>query len=144
MNEDAIIIHTDGGARGNPGPAACAFIAEIDGKIIKQDSFFLGNSTNNCAEYQGAIIALKWLRDNYKELKIANAIFYLDSELVVRQLNGVYKIKDKKLIQLSLQVTELLKEMDLKIYFKTVPRIKNKIADLLVNEELDKKTEISP
>ena len=138
MNEEAVIIHTDGGARGNPGPAACAFIAEVEGKIIKQDSSFLGNSTNNYAEYQGAILALKWLRDSYKELPISNAIFYLDSELVVRQLNGIYKIKDKKLIKLSLQINELLKEIDLKIYYKSIPRTKNKIADLLVNEELDK------
>src|SRR4030066_1894799 len=138
MNEEAVIIHTDGGARGNPGPATCAFIAEVEGKIIKQDSSFLGNSTNNYAEYQGAILALKWLRDNYKELPISNAIFYLDSELVVRQLNGIYKIKDKKLIKLSLQINELLKEIDLKIYFKSIPRTKNKIADLLVNKELNK------
>ena len=144
MNEDTVIIHTDGGARGNPGPAACAFIAEVEGKIVKQDSDFLGKSTNNYAEYQGVILALKWLSDNYKVLSVGGVTFYLDSELVVRQLNGVYKIKDKKLIKLFLQIKDLLKNINLKICYKSIPRNENKIADLLVNKELDKNIKFSP
>lgn len=137
MNEDEIIIYTDGGARGNPGPAACAFIAEVGGKIVKEDSSFLGSSTNNYAEYQGVIFALKWLGDNYKILRVTNATFFLDAELVTRQLNGVYKVKDKKLIDLFLQVSELSKKIGLRIFYKSIPRSKNKLADFLVNKELD-------
>jgi ribonuclease HI len=138
MNEDEIIIHTDGGARGNPGPAACAFVAEVGGKIIKEESLFLGNSTNNSAEYQGVILALKWFGDTYKTIQVGSVTFYLDSELVVRQLNGVYKVKDKKLIELFLQINKLLKNINLKISYKNIPRTKNKLADFLVNKELDR------
>ena len=144
MNDDQVIIHTDGGARGNPGPAACAFIAEVGGKIIKEESSFLGKSTNNSAEYRGVILALKWLVENYRIFPISNAVFYLDSELVVRQLNRVYKIKDRKLMELFLKINELSKKINLKIYYKSIPRTENKIADFLVNKELDKKYKISP
>lgn len=138
MNEEGIIIHTDGGARGNPGPAACAFIAEVEGKIVQEDSNFLGNSTNNYAEYHGVLLALKWLKKNYKILNVGTVTFYLDSELVVRQLTGVYKVKDKKLISLFLEVGKFLRDINLRVGYKHIPRAKNKIADLLVNQELDK------
>jgi ribonuclease HI len=138
MNEGEIIIHTDGGARGNPGPAACAFVAEVGGKIIRQESNFLGESTNNYAEYRGVILALKWLNDNYLSFSEKVATLYLDSELVVRQLNGTYKVKDRKLIELFQQVNELSKNISLVIYYKYIPRAKNKIADFLVNKELDR------
>lgn len=141
MKEDGIIIHTDGGARGNPGPSACAFVAEVDGKIVQQESFFLGTSTNNHAEYQGLVLALQWLVNNSKDLQVESAIFYLDSELVVRQLNGTYKVKNKKLIELFIKVNNLIKIFNHKINFVHVPRTKNKIADFLVNEELDKQAE---
>jgi ribonuclease HI len=137
MNGDEMVIHTDGGARGNPGPAACAFIAEVGGKIVREDSLFLGSTTNNYAEYQGVILALKWLVDNYKILSIGNILFCLDSELVVRQLNGDYKVKDKKLIELFLQVNQLSKNISVKIFYKSIPRTKNKLADFLVNKKLD-------
>jgi len=138
MNEDGIVIHTDGGARGNPGPAACAFVAEVGEKIIQKESSFLDISTNNYAEYQGVILALKWLSANYKNLSATSAIFYLDSELVARQLSGVYKVKDQKLIELFLRVGKLSKNINLKIFYKSIPRSKNKVADFLVNEELDR------
>ena len=139
MNEEGIVIHTDGGARGNPGPAACAFVAEFDGKIVQEESKFLGDSTNNCAEYQGVILAQKWLAVNHESFLVTKAVFYLDSELVVKQLNGTYKVKDGKLIELFLQVGQLTKTVGLNINYKHIPRTKNKIADLLVNVELDKK-----
>jgi ribonuclease HI len=139
MNEDAIIIHADGGARGNPGPAACAFVAEMKGKIIRQESKFLDASTNNYAEYQGVLLALKWLCDNYESLSVGSAIFYLDSELVVRQLNGAYKVKDKKLIELFHQVNKLSENLSFAVSYKNIPRSKNRVADFLVNKELDKR-----
>ena len=138
MNEEGMIIHTDGGARGNPGPAACAFVVEVDGKIVGKGSHFLGESTNNYAEYQGVLLALKWLSKNFKSYSVDTVTFYLDSELVVRQLTGVYKVKDKKLIDLFLEVNTLSRNVGLRILYKNIPRANNKIADFLLNEELDK------
>ena len=100
----------------------------------------MGNSTNNNAEYQGVILALKWLVDSYKALSLSNAIFYLDSELVVRQLNGVYKLKNKKLIELFFQIATLSRKINLKINYRSIPRTDNIMADFLVNKELDKQS----
>ena len=139
MKEEGIIIHTDGGSRGNPGKAACAFVAEMDGKEIIRSSKYLGQQTNNYAEYQGAIIALKWLVTFQSEISSElSIVFYLDSELVVKQINGIYRVKDEDLRNLFFEVLELLKKTNNKIVFKHTPREKNKIADYLVNEELDK------
>jgi ribonuclease HI len=140
MENEEIIIHTDGGARGNPGPAACAFVAEFSGKTIGKKSLFLGVSTNNCAEYQGVLLALKWLAENRKNFSAPVVTFYLDSELVARQLAGKYKVKDKKLMELSFRAISLSKEISLEINYKNIPREENKIADFLVNEELDKQS----
>jgi ribonuclease HI len=142
MKEEGIIIHTDGGARGNPGPAACAFVAAIGDKTVMKSSFFLGKATNNHAEYHGVLLATEWLNKNYKIFQEDTVTFYLDSELVVRQLNGIYKVKDKNLNGIFLQIKDLLKSMDLKIFYKHIPREKNSIADFLVNKELDKNSHI--
>ena len=141
MEYDEIIIHTDGGARGNPGPAACAFVAELSGKTIGKKSLFLGVSTNNCAEYQGVLLALNWLNENRKNLSAGVVTFYLDSELVARQLSGKYKVKDKKLMELFIRAINLSTKIGLKINYRNIPRAENKNADLLVNEELDKESE---
>lgn len=140
MKDSGIIIHTDGGSRGNPGPAACAFVAEVGSKTVQQESSFLGDATNNYAEYQGVLLALKWLRENYKNIHEESVTFFLDSELVVRQLNGQYKVKDKKLIELFYQIGEVSKTINLKIFFKNIPRTENTVADFLLNEELDRNT----
>lgn len=139
MKESGLIIHVDGGARGNPGPAACAFIAEGEEKIVQKGSKFLGDSTNNCAEYQGVILALQWLEQSCKNFSWRSATFFLDSELAVRQLSGVYKVKDKKLIELYQTAIDLIKRIGLTIKFERIPRENNKIADFLVNKELDQK-----
>jgi len=131
-------IHTDGGARGNPGPAACAFVAEENGKAIFKDSKFLGKTTNNQAEYQGLILALQWLLDNLPTGPVINV--YMDSELIVRQLNGIYRVKDEELRDLFSEVTSLTKKIPRRIVFRNIPRSKNKLADFLVNSELDKKS----
>lgn len=136
MKNESIIIHTDGGSRGNPGPAACAFVAEVGGRILFSSSEFLGKATNNFAEYSGVLLALKWLES--AENKNNNIIFYLDSELVVKQINGLYKVKDENLRNLFFEVLEYIKKLNLQIVFKNVPREKNKTADSLVNKELDK------
>jgi ribonuclease HI len=136
MQKGQIVIHTDGGSRGNPGPAACAFVAEENGKEIFRQSKYLGDNTNNFAEYSGVILALKWLNEN--KTKNTSVVFFLDSELVVKQINAVYKVKDENLRNLFFEVLSLVKEFGENFVFKHVPRGKNKIADLLVNIELDK------
>ncbi len=135
-----IIIHTDGGARGNPGPSACSFVAETNGEVLEKKSKYLGVSTNNVAEYQGVILALIWLSEKINEFGDEIAItFFLDSELIVRQILGTYKVKDEKLKGLYYEVNGLINRIGKNIFFKNIPRSKNKIADYLVNEELDKK-----
>lgn len=133
-----IIIHTDGGSRGNPGPAAGAFVVEKNSEVVFKGSKYLGKVTNNFAEYTGVVIALQWLLENL-DLQIGESItFVLDSELVVRQLNGLYKVKDENLQKLFSEVNVLINKTGKKIIFKSVPREQNKIADQLVNEELDR------
>ena len=142
MKEDGIIIHTDGGARGNPGPAACAFVAEIGDKTIMKGSSYLGKATNNHAEYHGVLLATDWLNKNYKTYHEDKVTYYLDSELVVRQLSGIYKVKNNNLNEIFLQIKDLLKNVDLKIFYKHIPREKNSIADSLVNKALDENSHI--
>jgi len=131
-----VIIHCDGGARGNPGRAASAFVVERDGKRFASGAALLGVTTNNVAEYNAVILALEWLIEN-KNVLGKKAIFNLDSELVVKQLNGFYKVKDENLRNLFLTVVYLIKQLSVEVVFKSVPREKNKLADFLVNEKLD-------
>lgn len=138
MQDDQIVIHTDGGSRGNPGPAACAFVAEKNGKEIFKSAKFLGKQTNNYAEYQGVILALDWLNIFLQDKGNSTVTFILDSELVVRQLNGIYKVKDENLRNLFFEILSLKKMIGANFVFKNVPREKNKVADILLNEELDK------
>lgn len=133
--EKSIIIHTDGGSRGNPGNAACAFVAAKNDEQIYTMSKYLGINTNNVAEYNGVIIALEWLISENIEDDVE---FYLDSELVVKQIQGVYKIKNANLLDLNIKIKKLIKNLKGKIVFNNVPREQNKIADKLLNEELDK------
>lgn len=132
-------IYSDGGARGNPGPSACAFVVFDGGKIIETGSANLGVGTNNQAEYGGVILALEWakkdLRFNSKNLSVN---FFVDSELIAKQINGLYKVKDLTLKSLCAKVKGLLDEIPAKIIFQNIPRSKNKMADFLVNETLDK------
>ena len=131
-------IFSDGGARGNPGSSASAFVViGNDGKVLHQESKYLGVTTNNVAEYQGVILALTWLTQEFPISNFQFPInFYLDSELVVKQLNGLYRVKDLNLKNLFTIVKGLEKEIETKIIFQHVPRSKNQHADLLVNQEL--------
>lgn len=135
-----LIIHSDGGARGNPGPAAIGVVIQSE-KEIKEISRFIGNATNNQAEYQAVIEALKWIKENIKEE--FQAVFNLDSELVVRQLNGEYKIKNEGLRPLYSEIRALVIDLGGNISFKHVRREENSQADKLVNEALDKHLEKS-
>lgn len=133
------IVYTDGGARGNPGPAAIGVV--IKGPVeIKKYSEYIGQATNNDAEYQALVFALKKLKQLIGKEKAkteAEVEVHLDSELLERQLNGEYKIKEKNLQQLFLEVWN--RKQDFKsVAFKHIPREDNRGADKLVNQALDK------
>lgn len=136
-----IIIYTDGGSRGNPGPAAIGVVfSNQRGETIKQYSQFLGdNFTNNEAEYKAVIFALKKFKQLFGKKLAQNSEVELrsDSQLLIRQLNGEYKILDPKIQLLFLTVWNLKLDFK-KVKFKNILRSKNKIADGLVNEALDK------
>ena len=138
MNQK-FIIHTDGGARGNPGPAAIGVIIEAPAEIKKYGEY-IGEATNNEAEYQAVVFALKKLKQligKEKSKSEAEVEIYLDSELLVCQFNGEYKIKEKKLQQLFLEVWNLKQDFK-NVSFKNIPRENNRGADKLVNQALDK------
>jgi len=127
------IVYTDGAARGNPGPAAIGIVVlDESGHTVYESSRTLGVHTNNEAEYMAIIAALQYLR----EVRAKEADFYLDSELVVRQLNGRYKVKEPRLQSLHGQATMLLNAVPSHT-IRHVPRKENARADALANEALD-------
>lgn len=130
-----LIIYTDGGARGNPGPAAIgAVLMDEQSKVIAEISECIGETTNNQAEYRAVIAAFS----KAKELGATELEFFLDSELVVKQLKREYKVKNAELAPLFLQVHNL--EVGFKkVTFKHVRREQNVEADRLVNLALDNK-----
>lgn len=129
----------DGGARGNPGPAAIGFvIKDSSGKIIHQQGKYIGKTTNNVAEYQAVIEALKWIEKNFK-LPISRLEFFLDSKLVVNQLNGLFKVKNVKMRNLIIKVRQLEREIGGNVSYQFISRQKNLLADGLVNRTLNKK-----
>lgn len=138
MNQK-FVVHTDGGARGNPGPAGIGVVIKGAGEVRNYGEF-IGRTTNNEAEYQAVIFALKKLKQligKEKSKSEAEVEIHLDSELLASQLNGEYKIKEKKLQQLFLEVWNL--KQDFKgVAFIYIPREDNRGADKLVNQVLDK------
>lgn len=135
-------IFTDGGARGNPGPAAVGIVVKGEnGKTIFEDKKTIGKATNNVAEYQAVLHALFWLENFLKSGENFSAInFFLDSLLVVNQLNGLFKIKDAKLRNLILEVRKRERILDKNIHYNFIPRSENFRADWLVNKALDEKS----
>lgn len=136
--ETEISVFTDGGAIGNPGPAASAFVVWQANQIIRKEVRKIGVGTNNVAEYQAVIFALEWLKEKSNDSTIQPLAinFYLDSQLVVNQLNGLYKIKDAKLRILVLKIRELEQNVKGKILYQLIPREKNKLADALIKNVL--------
>lgn len=129
-------LFTDGGSRGNPGPAAIGIILfGEDDKLLWFDSKYIGNTTNNIAEYKAILHGLGIYSKMVNEIEEHELICSLDSELVVKQLNGEYKVKDANLREIYEKVIDLKKEMNIK--FKHVYREYNKFADKLVNISLD-------
>ena len=136
---ERLIIYTDGGARGNPGPAAVGVVIQDEaGKIVKELSEYIGETTNNQAEYEAVIRALRAAKKIFGErLRDMEVEMRMDSELVARQLSGIYRVKDQGLKEQFAKVAELRLEWVPNIAFVHVPRAKNARADLLVNECLD-------
>lgn len=129
-------MYTDGGSRNNPGPAAVGVYLE---SLHKQFGHYIGERTNNEAEYEAVIFGLKKIKQligKEKSEKIEVECF-LDSEFVAKQLNHEYKVKEKKIQKLFLEVWNLMLDFK-KVIFCHIPREKNKIADKLVNQALDK------
>ncbi len=125
-------IYTDGGAIGNPGPSGigAVFVNEKN-KIIKKIYKYIGKATNNQAEYKAVIFAL----EEAKKIKASKIEFFLDSELIVNQLNRKYKIKNKDLGSLFVKVWNLIQSFK-KVSFLYIPREKNKEADKLVKKAI--------
>ncbi|MDP3900305.1 MAG: ribonuclease HI family protein [bacterium] len=129
-----LIIHTDGGARGNPGPAGIGVvIADDKKKVINEIAEYIGETTNNQAEYRAVLRAM----EEAKKLDAEELVFYLDSELVVKQLKLEYKVKNKELAPLFFKIYNLSQQFK-KVTFFHVRREFNKAADLLVNKAVDK------
>ncbi|MFA6042248.1 MAG: ribonuclease HI family protein [Patescibacteria group bacterium] len=127
-------VWTDGGARGNPGPAAIGYVMEIEGQTVASVGECIGEATNNVAEYTALLRAL-----NAAKAKDATMVHcFLDSLLVVEQLNRRYKVKDANLAKLFTQVWNQCQQFQ-KVTFQHIPREQNKRADALVNAALDGK-----
>jgi ribonuclease HI len=138
MQQKKIIIYTDGGARGNPGPSGIGVVIyNEDKELIEEHSDFLGIATNNQAEYKAVILALK----KAHLLGAEEIHFFLDSELVVKQLRGEYKVKNQDLASLFLEIHNLSLNFK-KILYTHVRRELNKEADRLANEAMDRGGEL--
>ena len=130
---DRVVVHVDGGARGNPGPAAAAAVASTpEGEELTERKEYIGTATNNVAEYRALLLGLALARDlGAREVEVA-----CDSELVARQIGGEYKVKHAGLKPLYLEAMRALRDFD-RWSVRAVRREDNVRADELVNEALD-------
>lgn len=127
-----LTIYTDGGARGNPGPAAIGVVIEENGRVIESFGRTVGQATNNQAEYQAVAAALTYAHEHG-----ANRVDILsDSELIVHQLAGRYKLKNKYLGQWYVKIQSLINQIGT-VHFRHIRREQNSAADALVNQALD-------
>jgi ribonuclease HI len=126
-------LSTDGGARGNPGPAAYGYVLEAeDGTVLDARGEAIGVATNNVAEYRGLIAGLA----KALELGVTEVEVVADSELLVKQMRGEYRVKNEALRELSLEAARLARQLD-RVTYNAVRREHNDLADRLVNEALD-------
>ena len=136
---DTWTIFTDGGSRGNPGPAAYAYVIKRPGEVDVEEYGYLGQTTNNIAEYTGLVKAL----EHAKELGGKRLLVNSDSELMVKQLNGQYKVKNEGLRPLYLQAAALRKQFE-SVTIKHIYRDQNSQADALCNEAMDNPHDSKP
>lgn len=130
-------IFTDGGSKGNPGPAAIGVViydASVEGKELLKYREDIGVKTNNEAEYTAVIRALELVLEKFSPRNPQRIDFYADSQLLVRQLNGEYKIKTAHIRDLIFKIRVLESQLRIPIYFHHVMREKNMLADALVND----------
>lgn len=126
-------LSTDGGARGNPGPAAYAYVLEAeDGTVLAAHGEAIGVATNNVAEYAALVAGL----EKAAEMGVTELVVISDSELMVKQMRGEYRVKNEALKDLWAQASRLAREVG-SVSYKAVRREQNKLADKLVNEALD-------
>jgi probable phosphoglycerate mutase len=126
-------LFTDGGARGNPGPAAYGYVLEADdGTVLAAEGRAIGSATNNVAEYSGLIAGLR----KAAELHVPDVEVVSDSELMVKQMRGEYRVKNAALRALSVEAASLAREFA-NVEYRHVKRAHNELADRLVNEALD-------
>ena len=135
-----INVYTDGGARGNPGPAGFGLVIYDDKKQnIYQESKYLGIKTNNEAEYSALIASLSWILENKDKNNITAVNFYSDSQLLIRQIQGKYRVKAKNLLGYFYAAKELLQQINLPFKYHDIRRELNIIADRLANQAMDKR-----
>jgi len=127
-----LTIHIDGAARGNPGPAAFGYVIRHDGETVLEENGLLGQTTNNVAEYMALLRALARARD----LKASRVLIRSDSELLVKQMNGQYRVRNENLVPLHREAQQLARQFKL-VGFSHVRREENRDADRLCNEALD-------
>ena len=126
-------LYTDGGARGNPGPAAAAYVLKAeDGTVLDARGEAIGVATNNVAEYRALVAGLA----KATELGVTDLDVVSDSELLVKQMRGEYRVKNQSLIDLSVEAGRLARQIG-RVTYRAVRRADNELADRLVNEALD-------
>lgn len=135
-----ILLYTDGGSRGNPGPAGSgAVLFDEHGVVLREARLYLGHATNNVAEYEAVRIGLEMIRNHFgiEGCKSLEVVVRMDSELVCKQLNGQYRVKHPSLIPLFTTLRVLYTSTFPHITFEHVRREHNKHADKLANEAMD-------
>jgi ribonuclease HI len=133
-----ISIFTDGGARGNPGPAALGVFIEDENKHeLARIGKTIGEATNNVAEYSAIREGLSWALANKEKLNIESINFYIDSQLAYSQLTGLYKVKNPRIREFVFEIRKIEAELKIPIFYNHIPRERNTKADLMVNQALD-------
>lgn len=134
-----VFVHTDGGSRGNPGPSACGVVIvhSQTNEVLLETRKFLGVGTNNEAEYQGLLFAIELLQSFAPENGVEKVIFRLDSNLVVQQMLGNWKVKDARMREYVVSAQATLRKAPYSWSIEYIPREKNAFADMQVNMSLD-------
>jgi len=138
-----LIINTDGGSRGNPGPAGIGIVVSDElGHVLYDQGRYMGIATNNEAEYQAVVEATEWLlqpatQEMLQTRQVDRVLWKLDSKLVVEQLSKRWKIKEPRMAALASQIWKMLDQLPQSWQFQHVPRAENAAADAKVNQALD-------
>lgn len=131
-------VYTDGGSRGNPGPAAIGvYIADGNNKELAKIGKKIGETTNNVAEYSAIVEGFIWLLENKTKHDIKEVYFYMDSQLAYSQIVGLYKVKNDRIRDFIFEIRQKEAELGIPVFYNHIFREKNKNADLMVNLALD-------